>query len=246
MSPIAELVRRALTVGLAVALAGTVAGCGGGAVPSGGTAASGPTGDDDLVTTSVTVADGDEGSDSAATPGTGDETADADVDPEANGSPATVSDEVAPAVFPDGIDPSRIEIEAIGVSAEIIDLSLAGTEPEVPSDFADTGWYTQTRLPGEIGPAVVAGHIDSVDGPAVFARLDELEPGDEIRIVAEDGDERTFVVTGSGQYRKDALDADVFAFGEPVPELRLITCGGVFDRSSGHYRDNYVVYAEAT
>lgn len=145
--------------------------------------------------------------------------------------------------FPDGIAPSRIRIPAIGVDADVIELSLAGSEPEVPEDFDEVGWYQQTREPGEIGPAVLAGHIDSRSGPAVFVDLDELAAGDEIVIADADGEERRFVVDELGQYPKDDLPPEVFGFGGPQPDLRLITCGGSFDRTSGHYRDNVVVYA---
>lgn len=146
--------------------------------------------------------------------------------------------------FPTGLEPSRIEIPSIGVDAEVVELSLAGGDPEVPSNFADAGWYTSTRNPGETGPAVIAGHIDSRSGPGVFLRLDELEEGDEILIFSADGESRTFIVVGSGQYPKTDLPREVFGFGDPVPELRLITCGGSFDSSAGHYRDNFVVYAQ--
>jgi hypothetical protein len=144
--------------------------------------------------------------------------------------------------FPRGIVPVRIEIPAIGVDAPTIDLKLNGPEPEVPTDFDDTGWYRETRKPGEIGPSVIAGHVDSRRGPAVFFDLVDLVEGDLVIVHGEDGDTRTFEVVGTGQYDKYALPPEVFGFGEGVPELRLITCGGNFDRSSGHYEDNYVVY----
>lgn len=150
-----------------------------------------------------------------------------------------------PITYPTGIVPVEIEIPAIGVAASTLELDLSGAEPEVPTDFADTGWYRQTRQPGEIGPAVIAGHIDSVDGPAVFARLDELDAGDEIVVRDAAGEERRFVVQRSGRYPKTDLPDEVFGFDLAVPELRLITCGGSFDRSTGHYRDNQVVYAVA-
>ncbi len=139
--------------------------------------------------------------------------------------------------------PTRIEIATIGVDAPTIDLSLAGLEPEVPADFGDTRWYTQSRLPGEIGPAIIASHIDSRSGPAVFAQLDQLVPGDEITVYDAADDARTFVVVDAAQYPKGELPDSVFGFGEPEPELRLITCGGTFDADAGHYRDNYVVFA---
>jgi len=155
----------------------------------------------------------------------------------------TATTEIPEFVPPTGIVPTRIAIPTIDVDAPTIELSLAGAEPEVPVDFDDAGWYTQTRLPGEIGPAVIAGHIDSRSGPAVFARLDQLEPGDEITVTAADGESRVFEVFDAAQYPKGDLPQSVFGFGTPEPELRLITCGGTFDAEVGHYRDNYVVFA---
>jgi len=155
----------------------------------------------------------------------------------------TPTTEIPVFVPPTGIEPVRVEIPAIDVDAPTIDLNLAGPEPEVPVDFDDTGWYVQTRLPGEIGPAVIAGHIDSKSGPAVFARLDELVPGDEIIVYDDQDMSRTFVVVDANLYPKGDLPDGVFGFGDPEPELRLITCGGSFDETTGHYRDNYVVFA---
>ncbi len=160
-------------------------------------------------------------------------------------TPAERQDAVASVDLPVGLDPARIEIVAIGVDAPVVSLDLRGSEPEVPTNFDDAGWYQQTRRPGEIGPAVIAGHIDSKAGPAVFARLNQLRPGDEITVYDSNGEHRTFVVSAEGQYSKDELPPEVFNFDKPTPELRLITCGGVFDRSSGHYRDNFVIYAVA-
>ncbi|HSK24271.1 MAG TPA: class F sortase [Egicoccus sp.] len=145
--------------------------------------------------------------------------------------------------FPSGIVPTRVRIPAIGVDASVTELSLAGAEPEVPTDFDQVGWYHQTRKPGEIGPAVLAGHVDSLSGPAVFVDLAELGQGDEIVVADAAGEERRFVVEELGQYPKEDLPPEVFGFGGPQPDLRLITCGGSFDRASGHYRDNVVVYA---
>lgn len=142
-----------------------------------------------------------------------------------------------------GVEPVRVEIPAIGVDAKVVDLAIGPGDPEVPEEWDDAGWYDDTRRPGEIGPSVIAGHIDSKSGPAVFYRLDELVVGDEIIVSGEDGDSRTFVVQDSGQYPKENLPDEVFGYGERVPELRVITCGGTFDRSVGHYQDNFVVYA---
>lgn len=144
--------------------------------------------------------------------------------------------------LPTGIDPHRIRIEAIGVDTSVIDLAITAEEVEVPEDFDDTGWWVQTRRPGEIGPSVIGGHVDSTSGPAVFFRLKELTGGDEVVVEAEDGEQRTFVVDRVIQIDKYERPPEVFGFGEPRPELRLITCGGDFDPSIGHYTDNIVAF----
>lgn len=164
-------------------------------------------------------------------------------DPGPSGTATPSSEPVARPDLPTGLaDPVRIEVPAIGVDAAVVDLSLGNGDPEVPEGWGDAGWYTQTRNPGEIGPSVIAGHIDSKEGPAVFFRLDELVAGDEVILHGDGGDSRTFVVTDSGQYPKTDLPDEVFGYGQRVPELRLITCGGTFDPEAGHYRDNHVVY----
>lgn len=145
--------------------------------------------------------------------------------------------------LPTGIVPTRVEIPAIGVDAPCVQLNLTADEVEVPEDFDDTGWWVQTRQPGEIGPAVIGGHVDSRSGPAVFHRLRELQPGDEVT-VRDDADEaRTFVVDRAPiQVDKHDRPPEVLGFGQARPELRLITCGGDFNPSIGHYTDNIVLF----
>ena len=146
--------------------------------------------------------------------------------------------------FPTGVQPARIEIPALGVDAPVVDLQLKADEVEVPEDFGDAGWWVQTRRPGEIGPAVIGGHVDSRSGPAVFHRLRDLRPGDEIIVHGEDGATRTFEVDQDPvQVDKHDRPPEVFGFTNARPELRLITCGGDFDPSIGHYTDNIVVFA---
>jgi sortase (surface protein transpeptidase) len=140
--------------------------------------------------------------------------------------------------------PVRVEIPTIGVSSRLIRLGLnADGTMEVPRDYGRAGWFTGGAMPGQDGPAVISGHVDSKSGPAVFYRLRELRPGDTIRVRRADGGWLAFEVTGSARYAKAAFPTDA-VFG-PVtgPVLRLITCGGAFDRSSGHYLDNVVVTA---
>jgi hypothetical protein len=140
--------------------------------------------------------------------------------------------------------PVRIEIQAIGVRAPVIPLGLNSDRTlQVPTDFGDAGWWAGGPRPGERGPAVIAGHVDSRTGPAVFFRLGDLRSGDQIVVVRRDGSRTRFRVQRSERYPKaDFPTAKVYG-PTPRPALRLITCGGDFDRSTGHYLDNTVVYA---
>ncbi|HEY6706789.1 MAG TPA: class F sortase [Actinomycetota bacterium] len=140
--------------------------------------------------------------------------------------------------------PVRVEIPAIGVSSRLVRLGLnADGTMQVPGDYDLAGWFTGGAMPGQDGPAVISGHVDSKTGPAVFYRLRDLRPGDTVRVRRAAGDWLAFEVTGTARYAKAAFPTEA-VFG-PVtgPVLRLITCGGDFDRASGHYLDNVVVTA---
>jgi hypothetical protein len=146
-----------------------------------------------------------------------------------------------PPALPSGA-PERVEIAAIGVDAELVELGL---EPdgamEVP-DFGLAGWYTEGPPPGHPGPAVVAAHVDSRAGPDVFYRLRDLAPGDTVTVHYDGGDEAVFTVTSSERVPKDDLPGDRIWPVTADRLLTLITCGGEFDRSVRHYRDNVIVY----
>lgn len=114
-----------------------------------------------------------------------------------------------------------------------------------PSGFADAGWWQAGPEPGAPGVAVVAGHLDSYKGPAVFYRLGSLHAGDLVTVERADGTSASFTVTQLERYRKGALPASIFT-GTTEPALRLITCGGTFDKQHKSYRDNIIVYATAT
>ncbi len=140
--------------------------------------------------------------------------------------------------------PVRVLVPAIGVDADVVDLGVTPDGAlEVPSDGASVGWFTRSALPGERGPQVLAGHVDDERGPAVFYRLRELEAGAEITVVRADGAQVGYRVDGVERYPKDAFPTATVYGPSPGPVLRLITCGGTFDRSTGHYRDNTVAYA---
>jgi sortase (surface protein transpeptidase) len=138
----------------------------------------------------------------------------------------------------------HILIPAIGVDAKVIPLGLASDGSlEVPLDYGLAGWWTGGPFPGEPGPAVIVGHVDSKAGPAVFYWLRALRPGDRI-IVWRAGEARSrFVVDSMEWYAKAAFPTRRVYGPVPGPALRLITCGGAFDHSTGHYVDNLVVFA---
>jgi sortase (surface protein transpeptidase) len=146
---------------------------------------------------------------------------------------------------PNGVTPERLVVPAIGVDADVVELGVQedGTM-EVPTDFAQTGWFRPGPRPGRVGPAVIAGHVDDRSGPAVFSRLAELEAGDRIEVHGEGGELVVFEVRRSEQHPKDAFPTEGVYGGTPGPELRLITCAGAFDRQARSYRDNVIVYAE--
>ena len=139
--------------------------------------------------------------------------------------------------------PVSIQIPAIGVDARVVPVGLGtGRTMEVPAvDLA--GWYEPGPRPGEAGPAVLVGHVDSRRGPAVFYRLGQLHRGDRIVVGQAKGPARSFVVERVERRPKQALPVGRIWNDTRRPVLRLITCGGKFDRATGHYRDNVIVYA---
>ena len=140
--------------------------------------------------------------------------------------------------------PVRVQIPSIGVDAPLISLGLDSTGAlEVPDRFDLAGWWAGGARPGERGPAVIVGHVDSRTGPAVFFRLRDLRRGDAVVVRRHDGTSVRFIVRSSERYAKDRFPTARVYGATRAPELRLITCSGTFDRSSGHYLDNTVVYA---
>ncbi|MFI7600648.1 class F sortase [Actinoplanes sp. NPDC049681] len=141
--------------------------------------------------------------------------------------------------------PTRLRVAALGIDTELETLHLgAGGELVPPKGDERAGWFADGTAPGDIGPAVLAGHVDSRSGPAVFYRLREITVGDRIEVV-RGGRTVRFTVTATAWYPKKAFPTDRVYGPTPDRQLRLITCGGVFDRSLRSYRDNLVVYAVA-
>lgn len=143
--------------------------------------------------------------------------------------------------------PLRIRIPGIGVDSALTDLQV---QPDghlaAPKNPEQIGWWSDGPHPGDPGAAVIVGHLDSRTGPAAFYGLSSLHPGDTVSIERADRSQVGFTVQALRQYDKDAFpDSEVYATGGP-PQLRLITCGGSYDREQHEYRDNLVVYATLT
>ncbi|MQA10237.1 MAG: class F sortase [Pseudonocardiaceae bacterium] len=141
--------------------------------------------------------------------------------------------------------PVRVRVPAIGVDAPVepLDLDARGVLP-APGGNHVTGWWRAGPEPGERGPAVIAGHVDSYRGPAVFFRLTELAAGQRILVDREDGTTVAFAVTHLERHAKDAFPTAAVYGDTPGPELRLITCGGEFDSADRRYLDNIIVHAQ--
>ena len=140
--------------------------------------------------------------------------------------------------------PRWIRIPAIGVAARVVPLGLNPDRTlEAPRRWGDTGWYEGGPEPGERGPAVIAGHVDSTSDPAVFYRLGELRRRALIHIRRVDDSVVSFRVEGVERWPKDRFPTRRVYRPTAGSTLRLITCGGVFNRATGHYLDNVIVYA---
>jgi hypothetical protein len=143
--------------------------------------------------------------------------------------------------------PLSVDIPAIGVHSKLLHLGVnADGSIEVPSiatSASKAAWYKYSATPGQIGSAVIEGHVDSYHGPAVFFRLGALRPGDHIDVALADGITAIFRVTGVREYAKSKFPARIIYGATDYAALRLITCGGAFDYATGHYRSSTVVFA---
>ena len=142
-------------------------------------------------------------------------------------------------------NPAVIRIPRLEVEASIIPLGLQEDGSiEVPEDPDQAGWWLGGPEPGETGPAVILGHVDSQEeGPAVFFYLQYLDPGDEIHIDRVDGSTITYVVESTERHHKDEFPTDAVYGPTEQPTLRLVTCGGDFDFGVRTYEDNVIVFA---
>ena len=148
-------------------------------------------------------------------------------------------DEVAP--------PVRLRIPALKVDAKIEKLGLQGDGSiAVPATTDIAGWYEYGPRPGQPGPAVILGHVDSQAGPGIFFDLYRARPGTVIRVDRSDGSSATFTITQITKVPKVQFPTDLVYAPTLDPTLRLVTCGGSFDRARRSYRDNVIAFATAS
>ncbi|MFF9774780.1 class F sortase [Streptomyces sp. NPDC013978] len=145
--------------------------------------------------------------------------------------------------------PARtVTIPYLGIEAPVTDLRLDARRrlPAPPDDKPKlVGWYADGPAPGGPGTAVVVGHRDTRTGPAVFAALDVLKPGRLVEVLRADGRTAVYTVDAVKSYEKDRFPSKKVYGHRGRPELRLITCGGTYDRRKG-YASNVVVFAHLT
>jgi sortase (surface protein transpeptidase) len=140
--------------------------------------------------------------------------------------------------------PVRLRIPAIQVDTKLESLGLDRQGAvQAPSAWQEAGWYTGSARPGQAGPAVILGHVDSTSGPAVFYLLSSLKPGDAVQVTRADGSTVVFHVSGQQEVAKSQFPTDLVYAPTLEPSLRLVTCGGTFDKKTHHYRDNVILSA---
>jgi hypothetical protein len=143
--------------------------------------------------------------------------------------------------------PVSVAIPAIGVRSPLLRLGLnpdgSIQVPDLATSADEAAWYKYSVTPGQIGTAVIEGHVDSEVGPAVFFRLGALHPGDDIDVTLADGMTGVFRVTGVREYAKDDFPTKMIYGPTHYASLRLVTCGGTFDYTTGHYLSSVVVFA---
>jgi hypothetical protein len=143
--------------------------------------------------------------------------------------------------------PVSLQIPALGVSSTVMRLGLSsdGTM-QVPPLFgqpSEAGWYEYSPTPGQPGPSVIVGHVDTYKGPSVFYRLGTARPGEEVDVGLADRTTAVFRVTGVREYTKAGFPSGTVYGPTSNAALRLITCGGNYDATTGHYLGSTVVFA---
>jgi LPXTG-site transpeptidase (sortase) family protein len=158
-------------------------------------------------------------------------------------APLSTTTVPAPAVVARSV-PVAVRIPAIGLAVWLTQLGLnADGTVEVPTSVQVPGWFSPGPSPGQVGSAVILGHVDSYQGEGVFFQLRTLQPGDQIEVNLADGVVATFKVTSVAMYQKTNFPDQQVYGSNGSSDLQLVTCGGAFDSQTGHYLSNIVVYS---
>ncbi|MFJ3217777.1 class F sortase [Kitasatospora sp. NPDC086801] len=171
-------------------------------------------------------------------------TTEATADPDPAAPDPAAPDPAAPVLG--RADPTRLLIPQIAVDAPFTELTLdpAGQLAAPPPDDDNlVGWYRDGVSPGEAGSSVIAGHVDTTTGPAVFLQLSMLQPDNKVEVARADGTVAVFSVDSVEAFAKDAFPDEKVYGQTPDAQLRLITCGGAYDKEQREYPDNVVVFA---
>jgi len=140
-------------------------------------------------------------------------------------------------------DPVMLKVPAIKLSAPIVKTGLeTGGALHVPGSPEQTGWYSLGTIPGDIGPAVITGHLDSAQGPGVLFNLKKIKPGDEIDVVRDDGSIAVFSAEKLARYPQDNFNTQAVYGPINTAGLRIITCSGIYNKAAKHYSDDLVVF----
>lgn len=138
-----------------------------------------------------------------------------------------------------------VHIPRLKIDQSLIKLhELADQSLSVPTDFSDIGWWPGGPHPGGPGATLIAGHVSSQDGPAVFYRLKDLRTGDHVTVDRADKTSAVFEVVGKASYPRSDFPDDVVYRTTGKPSIHLVTCDGTFDTAIGHHEDNLVVFAD--
>ncbi len=141
-------------------------------------------------------------------------------------------------------EPVRLRIPALRIDSPLLRLGRAPDQSiEVPTDYGTAGWFAEGPRPGQPGPAVILGHVDSKAGPGVFFRLARLPVGADVLVDRADGSTVDFRVRSTEHVAKTAFPTDLVYAPTLEPSLHLVTCGGQFDHATGSYLDNVIVDA---
>lgn len=150
----------------------------------------------------------------------------------------------APAADVSALSVSRVQIPSIGVDAAVEPLERDASGVLLPPvEWEDAGWYRAGVLPGQVGPAVIAGHLDTTLREAVFVHLKQLVAGDQVTVTMSDGSTATYAVDRAIDVEKKTFPTEEVYGPTPDAQLRLITCNGPFDDAANTYANNYVVFA---